>query len=260
MQVSSDSISLVLCRDPSTINPLQEPEIDASARCFCHFPERPILWKTLHWRALAHAQGGGTGGARHARALWQRAWLRENDSAAYSPGSQQLIFKPVPPLLWAHLPLARGLSLQMYICQQKASMAAAPLLEHICPLYWIIQLRECATQRRRRQNLTAGRRCAGINEPSVGRKQVSLNVNHRLLAHLAFGFCPPPVYSGPEEASLFATVSPQNVSGLNWGECALVLIASGLEGSRSEIHYESKYPSREQLACGFFRLKSGIQI
>ncbi|MEQ2164515.1 hypothetical protein GOODEAATRI_007452, partial [Goodea atripinnis] len=37
-----------------------------------------------------------------------------------------------------HLPLAWGLSSQMYICQQKASRAVQALLQHIGPFYWII--------------------------------------------------------------------------------------------------------------------------
>lgn len=32
----------------------------------------------------------------------------------------------------------------MYICQQKASMAAEAPLERICPVYWIIQLQQTA--------------------------------------------------------------------------------------------------------------------
>lgn len=42
------------------------------------------------------------------------------------------------PLVWAHLPLARALFLQMHICQQNVSRAALGPLEHIVFFYWII--------------------------------------------------------------------------------------------------------------------------
>lgn len=41
----------------------------------------------------------------------------------------------------------------MYICQQKASMAAEALLERICPVYWIIQWQQTAIHHHS-QNLT----------------------------------------------------------------------------------------------------------
>lgn len=104
-------------------------------------------------------------------------------------------------------------------------------------------------RRRRSQNLTAGRRCAGINEPSAGRKQVSLNVNHLLLAYLVLSFCPPPVYSSPEEVSLFAIVTLCNVWGLNWDKYEFGFNWVRTARFQVELHYKSKYPGSERFPC-----------
>lgn len=64
--------------------------------------------------SVAARPAGWDWGAMHVRTPWQRAWLRENDSAAYSRGSQQLIFKPVPPT--SRSTFASGSGLIPYRC------------------------------------------------------------------------------------------------------------------------------------------------